>query len=163
MTFNTGLFTSLSGEWITPSDLFDALWGEFDGFDLDPCGQREHHYTAHRIATAGGNFYDGSIPAMDGLTQPWHGKVYVNPPYGRGIGEWVYKCWSSVCLLNDCELVVALLPSRTDTKWWHNWVMEASEIRFIKGRLRFGEHNNTAPFANMVVIFNGLANTNKEV
>ena len=152
MTVNPGLFTSLSGEWSTPSELFDTLWDEFGGFDLDPCGQREHHYTAHKIATAGGGFYDGSTLAMDGLSQPWYQKVWVNPPYGQAISAWVCRCWSAV-KFGECELVVALLPSRTDTIWWHDWVMEADEIRFIKGRLKFGGAKQGAPFPSCIVVW----------
>ena len=148
---NKGLFTSLSGEWEIPSELFDELWEEHGGFDLDPCSQTDH-YSAHKIVQHGGSFFDGSTPAMDGLSQTWYGKVYLNPPYGRAIGDWIWKCWSSV-YYGDCKLVVALLPSRTDTLWWHNWVMEADEIRFIKGRLKFSGAKQGAPFPSCIVVW----------
>jgi len=158
MTFNRHLFSSMTGEWKTPIALFDALWEEFGGFDLDPCGMKEHHYTAHKIYQHGGHFYDGSTPALDGLRQPWYGKVFVNPPYGKAISDWVWRCWSAPTYSDpDCVLVVALLPARTDTRWWHDCVMKADEIRFLKGRLRFGDATQGAPFPSCVVVWRSSA------
>lgn len=78
------------------------------------------------------------------------GANYVNPPYGREIGKWLAKGYSEA---QRGKTVVFLIPSRTDTKWWHDYVMKADEIRFIKGRLKFDEHENSAPFPSAIVIF----------
>lgn len=136
---NTPLhFSSASGEWATPQWLFDALDAEF-GFTLDPCATRENakckkYYTR----------------AQDGISQDWSGEVvFMNPPYGRAIGLWVRKAFESA---NSGATVVCLLPARTDTHWWHRYVMRA-EIRFFRGRLKFGAGRNSAPFPSAVVIF----------
>ena len=131
-----GLMTSLSPHWATPEWLYDELDKEFH-FTDDPC----------------------PLHGRRGLGRDWGKRVYVNPPYGRGISNWIYKAWLSIHgngglnLSPTSELIVMLLPSRTDTKWWHDYVMKAQEIRFIKGRLKFGEHKNSAPFPSCVVIF----------
>ena len=85
-----------------------------------------------------------------GLLEDWVGRCWMNPPYGRGIGKWVQKAYEESL---KGTLVVCLLPSRTDTKWWHDYVMKAKEICFIKGRLKFGGAKNSAPFPSCVVIF----------
>ena len=144
--------SSKSTEWQTPKALFDALWDEFGGFDLDPCGQREHHYTAWKICSQGGYFYDGSTAAMDGLTHPWHGKVFMTPPYGPTVGQWVAKAAGEVACGN-AELVVALLKSTTDVRWWHEHVEGKAEYRFIRGRLRFGGAKGPAPFPSVIVVW----------
>ena len=86
-------------------------------------------------------------PEQDGLAQEWTGVCWCNPPYGREIGKWVRKAAESSCT------VVMLLPARTDTKWFHDYIYGKAEIRFIKGRLKFGDAKNSAPFPSMVVIF----------
>ena len=139
-------------DWETPHDLFDQLWREFDGFDLDPCGQREHHYSAWKICSQGGYFYDGSAATMDGLAHPWYGKVYMNPPYGPTVGHWVAKAAREVAR-GRAELVVALLKSTTDTRWWHDHVEGKAEYRFIRGRLKFGGAKGPAPFPSVIVVW----------
>jgi site-specific DNA-methyltransferase (adenine-specific) len=74
----------------------------------------------------------------------------MNPPYGRGIGVWLQKAYESS---QQDSTVVCLIPSRTDTKWWHDYVMRASEIRFLKGRLKFDGHENSAPFPSAIIVF----------
>tara|TARA_R100000808_G_C2155279_1_gene167327 strand:+ start:8889 stop:9368 length:480 start_codon:yes stop_codon:yes gene_type:complete len=134
------LFSSKSMEWATPRDFFRKLDKEF-GFDLDPCAQ-SHNAVCSAFFT----------PEEDGLLQSWEGKtVFVNPPYGRSIGKWIKKAYEEGCKENTT--VVMLIPSRTDTKYWHDYVMRASEVRLIKGRLKFGGGNNSAPFPSAVVIF----------
>ena len=144
--------SSKSTEWQTPKDLFDALWEEFGGFDLDPCGQREHHYTAWKVTSQGGGFYDGSVPGLDGLTQPWYGKVFCNPPYGPTVKLWVAKAASEVACGN-AELVVALLKATTDVQWWHEYVEGIVTPRFIKGRLKFGGQTGPAPFPSAIIVW----------
>ena len=137
---NRCLFSSATGEWETPQDVFDALNEEFGPFDLDPCATPENAKCP--------NYY---TKEQNGLAQPWWGKVFVNPPYGRDIKRWVRRCWATAGL--SSELVVALIPSRTDTAWWHDFVMKAGEIRFIRGRLKFGGAEHGAPFPSCIVVW----------
>lgn len=131
-------FSSATDQWPTPQWLFDALDAEF-GFDLDVCASPEHAKCRR--------YYS---PAVDGLQQTWEGVCWMNPPYGRGIGSWVRKAHESA---RNGATVCCLLPARTDTKWWHRHVMHATEIRFLKGRLRFGNAKAGAPFPSAIVVF----------
>jgi phage N-6-adenine-methyltransferase len=88
--------------------------------------------------------------ADDALKQEWHGTVWMNPPYGRQIGVWVRKAFDAS---RKGACVVCLLPASTDTEWWHRYVTKAREIRFVRGRLKFGDASNSAPFPNAVVVF----------
>lgn len=135
MSVNKGLFTSNTDLWETPQDFFDSLNREFH-FDLDACALPENA-KCERYFT----------PEEDGLKQEWNGTVWCNPPYGRQIGKWVEKAYKS-----DCT-VVMLLPARTDTRWFHDYIYGKAEIRFVRGRLKFGESENGAPFPSMVVIY----------
>lgn len=138
---NNGLYTSNTAEWSTPQDLFDRLNDEFH-FTLDPCSTDENakcekHYTKDQ----------------DGLKQSWAGEtVYCNPPYGREIGAWCRKCYEHFM---GGGTAVMLIPARTDTSWFHDWIYGKAEIRFIRGRLRFGNSKSYAPFPSMVVIYGG--------
>jgi phage N-6-adenine-methyltransferase len=89
--------------------------------------------------------------ATDGLSQRWEGVVWCNPPYGREIGLWVKKAWESV-QSGDAEVVMLLVPSRTDTKWWHRYCKNAWHDP-IEGRLKFGGSENSAPFPSTIVLF----------
>ncbi|MCC7230613.1 MAG: hypothetical protein IT203_09495 [Fimbriimonadaceae bacterium] len=131
-------FRSDSFEWSTPQDLFDELHREF-AFDLDVCATVENAKCER--------FYSRRD---DGLKQPWFGTCWCNPPYGRDIGRWVEK---SLQASRDGAVVVCLLPSRTDTRWWHECVSQAEDVRFLRGRLRFGGHENSAPFPSVVAVF----------
>lgn len=134
------LFSHKSDEWETPQKIFDELNEEFH-FNLDPCATDDNHkcdvyYTKKD----------------DGLVQNWGGaSVFCNPPYSD-ISRWVEKCFYEGC--KDNTTVVMLIPSRTDTKYFHNYIYMRSEVRFIKGRVRFSGKDN-APFPSMVVIFRG--------
>lgn len=75
---------------------------------------------------------------------------FVNPPYGREIGRWIKKGFEE---WRKGKTVVFLIPSRTDTAWWHDHIMKASEIRYIRGRLKFGDAKNSAPFPSAIAIF----------
>jgi site-specific DNA-methyltransferase (adenine-specific) len=141
---------SKTTEWETPHDLFDSLWEEFDGFDLDPCCQFSD-YTAQRILQNGGSVY---TPSDDGLSQAWGGKVYMNPPYGRGVEAWVSKAFGEV-MQGHAPLVVALLKATTDTKWWHTYVERFTTPRFIRGRLRFANATSHAPFPSVIIVWRG--------
>jgi len=137
----SGMFTSINGCAETPQDLFDQLHAEF-GFTLD---------AAAEDATAKCPRY--FTPENDAFKQPWTGRVWLNPPYGRTIGKWIKKAYDEVQSGNS-EIAVLLVPARTDTKWWHEYCMRG-EIRFIQGRLRFKGYgpNGCAPFPSAIVIF----------
>lgn len=139
------MFSSKTDQWSTPQDFFDKLDFEFE-FTLDPCADEFNHKC---------NFY--YTEKEDGLLCDWGGNiVFCNPPYGREIGKWVekaYKTYINAWNYKRKTVVVMLVPARTDTKWFHNYIYEKAEIRFIKGRLKFGNSKNTAPFPSMVVIF----------
>jgi phage N-6-adenine-methyltransferase len=131
------MFSSKTDLHSTPQDFFDALNAEF-GFTLDVCATPQNAKCAAYFTRE-----------QDGLAQPWTGRIWCNPPYGRGIGAWVKKAAEA-----DADLVVMLLPARTDTRWWHDYVLRlASDIRFIKGRLKFGSAKNSAPCPSAVVVF----------
>lgn len=132
------LFSSQSVEWETPQWLFDELNNEF-GFDIDVC------------ATPGNakcsRYYTEKEDAMH---QPWGGKVWCNPPYSRQVGRWVKKAHDEA---QNGATVVMLLFARTDTKWFHDYIYNKAEVRFLKGRLRFNGSAVNAPAPSMVVIF----------
>ena len=130
-------FSSATDLWYTPHDFYAALNGEFN-FTLDPCATDENHKTD--------KYY---TKETDGLSQSWDGeRVFMNPPYGRVIGDWMKKASEAK------SLVVCLVPARTDTRWWHDYVIGGgAEVRFIKGRLKFGGSKNSAPFPSALVIF----------
>lgn len=135
------LFSTGKTEWATPQDFFDKLNEEFH-FDLDPCATDENHKCDTYFTQE-----------QDGLKQDWDGyTVFCNPPYGRvDTGLWVKKCAKEA---SHCKAVVMLIPARTDTKWFHQYIYgKAKEIRFVKGRLKFGGSKDAAPFPSMVVVF----------
>ena len=137
------MFSSKTGEWATPADFFEKLDWRFGPFDLDPC--------ADPTNTKCANFF---TEAEDGLTKNWEGFTsFVNPPYGRGIDKWIQKAFEESRKENT--RVVMLIPARTDTKYWHRYVMKADEVYFVKGRLKFGSSDNSAPFPSAVVVFDG--------
>ncbi len=133
------MFSSSTDLWATPQDFFDRLNAEFD-FDIDVCASPEN-------AKCDTYF----TKEQDGLSQSWGVTCWCNPPYGREVGKWVKKAYISS--KNEGSTVVMLLPARTDTKWFHEYIYNQSEIRFIKGRLKFGGSANSAPFPSMVVVF----------
>ena len=132
------MFSSKTDLWETPQDLFDKLNNEFH-FTLDVCATQENAKCD--------SFY---TKEQDGLSQPWKGVVWCNPPYGKQIGSWVRRGFFASLSGNT---VVMLLPARTDTRWFHEYIYGKAEIRFIRGRLKFGESKNSAPFPSMVVVF----------
>lgn len=131
-------FSSATDLWATPQSLFDELNVEF-AFTLDVCATADN-------AKCGAYF----TRDQDGLSQPWIGVCWMNPPYGRDIGRWVRKAYESS--LNGTT-VVCLIPARTDTRWWHDYVTHADETRFVRGRLRFGNATAGAPFPSAIVVF----------
>jgi len=123
-------FSAQTGRWTTPEALYAALDAEFH-FTLDPCPIDDSE----------------RIMEHDGLARPWSGeRVFCNPPYGNGMARWLAKA-------REAECAVFLLPSRTDTAWWHDYALKADEIRFLRGRLRFGGAKMNAPFPSVVIVF----------
>jgi len=142
---NLDLFGSnKSIEWTTPRRLFVELNEEFN-FTLDPCCTEEsalcdRYYTKKE----------------NGLLQNWSGDVvFANPPYGRNVGVWLEKAYNES---RNGAVVVCLVFSKTDTSWWHNYAMRADEIRYIRGRLKFGNAKHSAPFGSAILIFRNHGN-----
>lgn len=132
-------FSSKTNEWATPQKFFDELNKEFN-FNLDPCANTKNHKCAMWFNEK-----------EDGLSKSWdNSRIFMNPPYGHEIGKWVKKASEA-----RGGVVVCLLPARTDTKYFHEYIYKnpRATIRFIKGRLKFGDSKNSAPFPSMIVIF----------
>ena len=140
---NKGLMTSDKNYWETPQTFFDELNKEFN-FTLDVASTHENAKTKNYFTIE-----------SDGLSNKWEGNVFCNPPYGKEIGLWVKKAYEE-SLTND-GVIVLLLPARTDTRYWHDYIFgKAKEIRFLKGRLKFelnGEAKQSAPFPSAVIIY----------
>ena len=134
MAFNKVMFSSTHDNWSTPEDVYKELNEEFH-FNDDPCPLKSFGY------------------GLDGLARLWGTRAFVNPPFSN-IKYWCKKAYAEY--LNG-KLVVMLIPSRTDTKYWHDYIMKATEIRFIKGRLKFGGSHNSAPFPSAIIVFKPTA------
>jgi len=131
-------FSSKSDNWSTPQELFDELNEEF-GFTLDVCANANNHKVSKYFSVI-----------EDGLKQEWAGVCWMNPPYGREISKWIKKAFDSAKV--NKAVVVCLVPARTDTAWWHDYATKGI-VRFIRGRLKFSGHKNSAPFPSAIVIF----------
>ena len=131
------LMSSQTDNWSTPQHLFDELNAEF-GFTMDVCANDANHKCAQYFTEV-----------EDGLSKEWSGVCWMNPPYGKNIGLWVKKAYDSS---TKGATVVCLLPARTDTKWFHAYCLHG-ELRWIKGRLKFGESKNPATFPSFLCIF----------
>lgn len=127
------LFSQKSDHWSTPEATYDALHAEFD-FTLDPCPLRGDR---------------------DGLAIAWTGRVFCNPPYSKT--KLFLKKGVDAIAAGACELAVYLVPARTDTVWFHEHVLGRAEIRFLRGRLKFGGSKKDAPFPSMLAIFRRTA------
>lgn len=137
------MFSSKTDNWSTPQDLFDSL-NEVYKFTLDPCADNTN-YKCSKYYTK----------AENGLMQEWTNEiVFCNPPYGRDIKNWVEKSFYEN--IHNNALVVMLIPARTDTQWFHEYIYgnPFAKVKFIKGRLKFGGSKNSAPFPSMIVEFN---------
>lgn len=146
------MFSSKNNAWCTPRDFFEELDREFN-FTLDPCCT-EKSALCKKYYTADDN----------GLIQDWGGeRVFVNPPYGREISKWVKKCYEES--LKPNTIVVMLIPSRTDTSYFHDYILKKAEVRFLRGRLKFIDLDyegsekdrklSPAPFPSCIVVFKG--------
>ena len=133
-----GLMSSNTDEWATPKLFFQELDNKYH-FTLDPCATKENHKCD--------TYY---TKEDNGLEKSWGGEiVYVNPPYGREISKWVEKAYMEN---KKGAFIVMLLPARTDTRWFHNYIYKKHEIEFIKGRIKFNDGKQAAPFPSMLVI-----------
>lgn len=141
---NEGMYSSNTDEWGTPQKLFDELNERFE-FDVDVCANAENAKCRRYFSKE-----------EDGLKQDWtqFKTCWMNPPYGRQIGSWIEKAYETSLYGTT---VVCLLPSRTDTRWFHDYCVKG-EITFIKGRLKFNDGKVPAPFPSMIVIFKGKDN-----
>lgn len=130
--------SSETAEWETPQELFDRLDAEYH-FDVDVCAAPENAKCAR--------YYTRED---DGLKQEWRGTCFMNPPYGRDIQKWMEKAYTESRV--NGATVVCLVPSRTDTRWWHEYAMRG-KIQFLRGRIKFGQSKNSAPFPSAIVVF----------
>jgi site-specific DNA-methyltransferase (adenine-specific) len=133
------MFSSATDQWPTPQAFFD-LWAARFVFDLDVCADADNAKCSRFFSVDD-----------DGLAQSWAPHVcWMNPPYGREIGKWVRKaCEESL----KGATVVCLLPARTDTAWWHDYVIPHAEVTFVRGRIKFGNATSGAPFPSAVAVF----------
>ncbi len=135
---NELMFSSKTDMWATPQAFFDKLNGSFQ-FETDVCALPENT-KCHKFFT----------PEQNGLAQDWIGTCWMNPPYGREIGAWVEKAFHQSRVHGST--IVCLLPARVDTRWWHDYCAKG-EVHFVKGRLKFGDAKDSAPFPSAVVVF----------
>lgn len=140
-------YSSETDLWETPQDFFNRLDAEFN-FNLDVCALPENAKCKTYFT-----------PQINGLLQKWKGVCWMNPPYGREIDEWIQKAYESA---QEGATVVCLIPSRTDTRWWHDYCMKG-EIRFVRGRIKFGGVQDNAPFPSAVVIFRNIPYDNRQL
>lgn len=148
MALQKAMVSSKSNEWATPQDFFDKLNTEFN-FTLDPCSTKENHKVS--------KFY---TLEDDGLSKDWtKDTVFMNPPYGGHTADWLKKALESS---RGGATVVCLIVSSTDRSYWHELIFPyASQIRFIRGRLKFGTSKSSAPFASAVIVFSKEKYDNK--
>lgn len=147
-------FSSKTDDWATPQDLFDKLNAEHGPFELDVCASKEN-----KKCTLYLGLDHEEVFWRDGLAVDWKwSKCWMNPPYGREIGKWVKKAYEES--LKGC-LVVALLPARTDTRWFHDYIYNKGNVAvsYLRGRVKFGDSKNSAPFPSMVVVFRSIEAT----
>lgn len=141
MAINAGMMSSATDQWATPQELFDDLDSIYH-FTLDVCAS-DWNAKCDR-------YFDEE---QNGLAQEWVGTCWMNPPYGRTIKEWVKKAYESA---GNGTTVVCLIPARTDTAWWHDYVMKG-DITFLRGRVKFVSQTNdkdqSAPFPSAIVVF----------
>lgn len=139
------LFSSANCEWETPPDLFEKL-------------NRKYHFTLDAASTdANALCKEHYTREQNGLLQSWKtgGAVWCNPPYGKDIVKWVRKAWEES---QTGQLIVLLIPARTDTKWFHDYVYHKAAIYFLRGRLKYGlngkQARNNAAFPSMIIVYN---------
>jgi phage N-6-adenine-methyltransferase len=140
----------MSAAWETPRELLETLASVFGRFDLDPCAPKK---TRARVRAR-----VHLTQEDDGLSLPWHGTVFVNPPYGRTLSAWVAKAHREV-RERRARTVVALLLARLDTSYWHAHVAGHAAVYFLRGRLRFGDGDQSAPFPSVLAVWGANGET----
>jgi phage N-6-adenine-methyltransferase len=144
--FSRTLLSSQNGLWGTPQNFFEQQAAQYGPFDLDVCAVASNAKCENFLS-----------PLEDALKQSWHGVCWMNPPYGHDIGKWILKAWKESCLPGHAKRVVCLLPARTDTRWWQDYVQKyASKIEFIRGRIKFEGAQYNAPFPSAIAVFGEL-------
>ena len=138
--------SSTSMKWQTPAGILEALYEAFGIFDVDPCSPSANRASAPVKASV------HYTEADDGLSLPWHGTVFINPPYGRALRMWVAKAEAEV-RCGNARTVVALIPARTDTRYWHEHVAGTATVFFLRGRLTFGSADAAAPFPSALALW----------
>jgi phage N-6-adenine-methyltransferase len=140
--------SSTSETWTTPKELLEPLYSVFGTFDLDPCSPCSNGCTAPVKAK------DYYTETDDGLSLPWFGRVFLNPPYNRSLSRWTAKAKAEV-ERGNAEMVVGLVPARPDTAYWHRDIAGSASVFFLKGRLKFGNAEQVAPFPSCLVVWGG--------
>jgi phage N-6-adenine-methyltransferase len=140
---------SLSDDWATPQDVFDRLDARYGPLTLDVAATAENA-KCERYFTR----------SADGLAQEWTGRVWMNPPYGHALNAWMRKAWEAS--QTTADLVVCLVPVRSDTRWWHEYA-QRGEVELLRGRLHRGGAPRAAPFASAVVVFRNAASVTELV
>ena len=143
---NPALYSSERGDWETPREIFDLLNSRFQ-FTLDAAASRSNRKCENFISID-----------EDALSVPWFGRVWLNPPYGRGIGRWIQKAYEES--QSNADLVVCLVPARTCTAWFHDWAVRG-RITFLRGRIKFVGAQSAAPFPSMLIEFYRGASPNQ--
>jgi transcriptional regulator with XRE-family HTH domain len=138
--------SSTSENWDTPKELLEPLYSVFGGFDLDPCSPTSDGRMTFVKASA---YF---TEADDGLSLPWFGVVYMNPPYGRSIHNWTAKAKAEV-EQGNADVVLGVIPARPDTRYWHRDIAGSASVLFLKGRLKFGNAEQVAPFPSCLVLW----------
>ena len=145
---NKGMMSSNKDSWETPQDFFDKLNNKYH-FSFDLAASDDNHKVDYYYTTKD-----------DSLSKPWHkiaGNLWLNPPYGRKINDWVKKAYEE-SLIKNRGAIVLLIPARTDTSYWHDYIFGKAEIKFLRGRLKFevnGKSKDAAPFPSALVIYKG--------
>lgn len=132
--------------WDTPKELLQQLYKVVGTFDLDPCSPTNNRRNAPVRARTYFTMED------NGLALSWFGTVFINPPYGRAIVNWIAKARDEVNNGN-AKMVISLVPARTDTKWWHNYIVGYADVFLLQGRLKFGKGGQSAPFPSALIIW----------
>ncbi|SCA56538.1 putative DNA-binding helix-turn-helix protein [Candidatus Terasakiella magnetica] len=148
--------SSTSDEWYTPKNVLTIFYDALGGvFDLDPCSPTRN---AEKAPVKARKYY---TQKNDGLSLPWHGVVFMNPPYSD-VSSWTKKAMES-CGTGQARTVIGLVPARTDTRWWNNNCAGKADILFLQGRLKFGSQTNSAPFPSALIFWNAEAELIAEV
>jgi transcriptional regulator with XRE-family HTH domain len=155
--YKTAAISSNYQAWSTPPEILDKLYPMVDGeFDLDPCSTTRDK----NLATVKAKIHYTGEDGCNGLSLPWFGNVFINPPYGKSLKKWIKKAHDEA-MMGNTKLCIAMIPARPDTNAWHNWIVNKADIFMLKGRIRFAAEgkNDVAPFPSAIVIWNADTRT----